>query len=233
MKRYRRFGFYPNRTALLFKAVCVSMAALTLVLIADARIRPIVRSMGQTQAVILATDAIDNAVTEVLSSENTCYDDLVRISTDADGRITAIQTRTVEINKLKSVLSVQISEEIENCRRKRISVPLGTVLGSDFFSGRGPQVRVYITISGSAQVQITHSFESTGINQTRHQILLDVSAKIYIIMAGVNVSTDVQTNFVIAETVIVGNVPDTYLEGAQNSAPFSAQSADNSEGAEM
>ena len=227
MRRYRRYGLSFRRSTVIFRVVCVVLTTLILVLIADARIRPIVGSMGQTQAVILATDAIDNAVTDVLSSENTCYDDLVKISTDTDGKITSIQTRTVEINKLKSVLSVQISEEIESCRRKKISIPLGTVLGSDFFSGRGPQVRVYITVSGSTQVQITHSFESAGINQTRHQILLDVSAKIYVIMAGINSSTDVQTNFVIAETVIVGNVPDTYLEGAQNSTPFSVETAES------
>lgn len=213
--RRRRSGAKRFTLFLVFALAC----AVVIALMSDIRLRPIVRSMAENQAKNLALTTIDSAVTDVLSHDNTDYDKLVSINLGSDGEINSIQSNTVEINRLKSTLSTAIANAIDGCDKKKLSIPIGTVLGGDLLSGRGPRINVYITISGSATVQISNSFESSGINQTRHQIILDVTARVYIIMTGGNVSTVLDTNFVIAETVIVGTVPELYMKSQPAQTP--------------
>ena len=58
---------------------------------------------------------------------------------------------------------------------------------------------------------VVQLFESAaGINQTRHQILLHVDVYTGILLPGFTASTKVSNEIAVAETVIVGGVPQTY-----------------------
>jgi hypothetical protein len=86
-------------------------------------------------------------------------------------------------------------------------IPLGTLLGGDLFYGRGPGVTLKLTLSGNISADLKGSFESAGYNQTRHRMMLDISASVYTFLPGMRATADVKTNVLVAETVIVGTVP--------------------------
>ena len=63
---------------------------------------------------------------------------------------------------------------------------------------------------GSTTAHLRNAFTSAGINQTKHQILLDVTVQMSILLPGFRTSTQVSNEITVAETIIIGSVPDTY-----------------------
>lgn len=176
----------------------------------DLHIRPIIQSLAQSQAVVLSTRMIDDAVSSFIDKENISYDYLMHVQKDEKNKVTSIQADALHINSLKSEISIDISKEIEKIQNEKFSIPLGTLLGGDILSGRGPEITFYISLSGNVKTSLKSDFYEAGINQTLHAISLDIVASIYILCPGYNTATETATNIVIAETVIVGDVPETY-----------------------
>ena len=93
---------------------------------------------------------------------------------------------------------------------RELSIPIGTLTGSALLAGRGPRIRVRMESVGSSTARFNNQFESAGINQTKHQIILEVDVSVAILLPGFTTATKVSTAVTVAETVIVGAVPDTY-----------------------
>lgn len=208
-----RKTYYPRKKSksnYFFKVVAIILVLATSFLLLDARIRPFIKTIAVNQAKNISTRTINEAVIDVLSKTDLKYDDIVTIKVDEAGRVTAIETDSIKMNRLKSAISTEITNLISQIERRPISIPSGTLSGFDFLSGRGPKVNLYITLSGSATAAIKNIFETAGINQTRHQIILEITTYIHVIMTGSNASTEIITNITIAETIIVGLVPEIY-----------------------
>lgn len=177
----------------------------------EMRVVPVVRKAVKVQAVNLAEKAINIAVNEVLAEEGVNYDDVAKITYDGGGNITSVSINSVKMNSLKSKLSLRISDKISEIDNEEINISLGTLSGIEIFSGRGPNLKFYTSLSGNASTNFQSKFESAGINQTRHQIMLLVSSDIYVMSSrGSAGSVRVETSFCAAETVIVGKVPSVY-----------------------
>ena len=156
------------------------------------------------------TLAINDAVNRVMTEHDYDYDYFVTLQKDANGAIAAITTNTAHIN----AVSTEILAEIVNSANSGaldIRIPLGTLLGSNLLLGRGPDVPVEISMLTSSFVSFENSLLSTGINQSRHSLVLKADVDIDIIVPWATMSTTVETDVLIAETVIVGRVPDTYV----------------------
>ena len=176
----------------------------------NSTLKPLIKTLAIGRAESIATIAINDAVTKVLETKQIEYSDLVDISYNADGLVTSIKVNSVEANKLKADLSNAIADSLYHMDRKQITIPLGTMTGIDFLAGRGPKVKLYINLTGSASTDLVSEFSTAGINQVCHQIDLRVDTNLYIIMAGQNTSTQITSDIVIAETVIVGSIPEIY-----------------------
>lgn len=122
----------------------------------------------------------------------------------------AVNTDVKKVNLLKSMISDRVQEKFSDTRVQKVKIPLGTLTGTELFTGYGPLIRLKIAMSGSIATDLKSSFSSAGINQTRHQIYLCASTKVFALIPGYPVTTAVETNMVIAETVIVGDVPRVY-----------------------
>lgn len=183
---------------------------LVLALAMNASLKPLIKTLAIGRAESIATIAINDAVTAVLKDKQIEYSDLVDISYNADGLVTSIKVNSVEANQLKADLSNAIADSLYHMDRKQITIPLGTMTGIDFLAGRGPSVKLYINLTGSASTDLVSEFSTAGINQVCHQIDLRVDTSLYIIMAGQNTSTQITSDIVIAETVIVGSIPEIY-----------------------
>ena len=115
-----------------------------------------------------------------------------------------------ECNRLQSAIIDEVLEKLSEVTTKELSVPVGTLLGSPFLSGRGPLIRVRMQSVGSSSAHFENTFTSAGINQTKHQIYLVVDVYVSILLPGFSTTTKLSNTYSVAETVIVGSVPDNY-----------------------
>ncbi len=161
---------------------------------------------------------ISSVINELIEKSNITYDKLVDFEKGEQGRVSALKINIIEINKFKSDLSLKILSRLKDVKQMKVTVPLGTIFSSELFSGRGPKILVNVIPVGSVATEINNEISSAGINQTRHQIILTVRAQISILTALNKISTSVSNDICIAETIIVGNVPESYTNIDANTA---------------
>jgi len=166
----------------------------------------IARQKVKSQAYII----ISERIWEELDKSNISYDNLVNFEKDDVGNIKALKANIIEVNKLKSKLSLDILKALENKEMMTVYVPLGAALGTEILSGVGPRIKVDVMPIGTVAVDIENVITSAGINQTRHQVMMKINAKLSVAGMLKRASVTVSTNVCIAETVIVGNVPESY-----------------------
>jgi len=220
-RRFGRLGAVRERRARPIAALI--MAALLIIIAAALRhgVSPIVRTMGVARAQQLANRAIYDAIAEVFDREQVKYSDLVTFEKDEDGHISALVTDITGVNSLKSKVSLAVIDKLSRISTTSIDIPIGNMLGSDLLSGRGPCVEVRLVPVSEVSVQMHNEFSDAGINQTRHQILMEVCAFISVLTPGGRAGTSINVQFNAAETVIVGNVPQSYtvVNGDDSSTP--------------
>ncbi|MBQ3928751.1 MAG: sporulation protein YunB [Clostridia bacterium] len=173
----------------------------------EIRLKPIVSSVAQTYAQSLATGLINESVAVVLKEMDINEQELDIISRSDDGSIHSISSNTVLTNQLKSAVTLKVQEAILNVRGYRLDIPLGTIIGSELLSGRGPSVPVYVSLSGTVDSDFTSHFESGGLNQTVHTLSINVNAHLTIVMPLASSTAEVKTSVPVSENVIVGSVP--------------------------
>lgn len=178
----------------------------------DAQIRPVVTDMAQARANNAVTRIIDDVVNGTLSAQAVAYSDIVSLQKDDSGRITAMTTSTAKINALRTQIVDAIVEQVNSLDTGELGVPLGNLTGLVTASGRGPLVPVRILSVAAPEAAFRNVFTSAGINQTLHQVVLEVSVPIKLLIPGGTVETTVTAQVGVAETVIVGQVPDAYLQ---------------------
>lgn len=216
-RRRRQFFFYVqhrgNATLLWVLGLCVVLALSLLVI--DLKLRPQIREWAESRARYLATQVINEAISEELEENAADYADIVRFEKDEGGQILAVQTDIVKINNMKSRIVTRISQKLREATEIIIHIPLGNALGNDVLYGRGPDVPVHLIPLGSANANFVSVFTNAGINQTRHQILIETGVELSVLAPGSESTVNVTSQISIAETVLIGNVPNsyTYIDG--------------------
>ena len=153
---------------------------------------------------------INDTISRKFAEEDYGYDYFVELEHGEDGTVTAVQTNMARINAFSSELLSDIVHAADGGELS-LSIPIGNVLGSSLLLGKGPEIPVDITMLTSSHVDFKNELSAAGINQTKHQIKLDVVIDIDVIMPWQTVSTQVVSEILIAETVLLGDVPETYL----------------------
>ena len=174
------------------------------------RLTPMVKPIAISKAKTIATRAINTAVENELNETDINYGDLVSITYDSHNRVTSLKTDTISINKLKSSLSVAILNEMANIKNTTVTVYLGDIISSELFSKKGPKFNIDLTPVGSVETDIENTFMSVGINQTRHQLNITVTATVGIVMPTYTEYSEVTTSINLGESVLLGDVPENY-----------------------
>ena len=175
------------------------------------QLTPNIIAIAETQARIIATEAINKAVKDKIA-KNVQYKDLISIHKDASGQITLIQINTVEINRLESETALEVIKVLREVTMDGITLPIGSATGSKILSNYGPVIRISLLPAGTADVNTVEAFEEAGINQTRHRIVLEIIANIQIIQPLLSSNITVKTHVPLVETIIIGNVPQAILD---------------------
>lgn len=207
-------GFWRSRRW--HRPLAIIFLLLLLLYGVDGRIRPMITTIAGNQARVFATHAIQRSVVEELEDYTVSYVDLVQVKIDREERVTSLQTDAVRLNLLQAKLTTAASERLEKLDSQQIRIPIGTLIGWQPLSGRGTRIPFRIIPAGFVSSELQHRFEEAGINQTRHQIMLLLHANIIAVLPGFSSATEVTSEILLAETVIVGIPPQEYtnVEGA-------------------
>ena len=174
--------------------------------------RPVIRSLAETQVKNATSDLTNDAIAKQIAAGNIAYDRIVYFEKDLNGRITALKTNIGEINRLKTDILNIINDEILALDTSDIGIPLGSLILPEFFSGKGPVIPVRILSIRNSDAVFASDFSQAGINQTLHRLNMQVCIDVAVLVLGQASSFTVNSEVVVAETVIVGEVPDTFLQ---------------------
>lgn len=194
----------------------IALAAIALIaagfLHLRARLWPVVLSLAETQVINTTSDLINDAILEQITNGNIQYDRIVYFEKDLNGRITALKTNMAEVNRLKTDILNIINDEILAQDTTHLGVSLGSLVLPEFFSQKGPQIPIKILAIRNSDATFQSYFSEAGINQTLQQLTMDVIVDVTILVLGQTETFSVSSQVVVAETIIVGDVPQTYLQ---------------------
>lgn len=175
------------------------------------RLKPAIIAVSETLAKETAVNTINDAINEkVLKGIE--YKDLIYVRTDNNGKVSMLQANTIEMNLLAAKITKEVKENLNNIGPLYAKIPLGSVFSSDLFANVGPRIKVGLLPVGSVDVDFMSQFEPAGINQTRHRIYLDIQTTIRIIAPLASDKVMVTLHMPIAESIIVGDVPASYVD---------------------
>lgn len=174
--------------------------------------RDVVRELAQTQVKNSTSDLTNDAIAKQIANGNIAYDRLVFFEKDLEGRITALKTNMSEVNRLKTDVLNIINDEILALDASSIGIPLGSLFLPELLSGKGPAIPVHILSIRNSDAAFVSHFEQAGINQTLHKLTMVVSIDVSVLALAETTSFTMESEVVVAETVIVGDVPQTFLQ---------------------
>ena len=209
MRRYMRRTL-SRKDKLLLWVAAVALALLVLALVAMSHLKPILTSLAAARVANTVTRIVTAAVNETVYEGDVDYDQLISLEKDNEGRIVAVKSDMAEFNRLQSAILANVLERMADVDTRELSIPVGTLTGSPLLAGRGPEITVRMQSVGSPSAHFENEFSSAGINQTKHQIMLVVDVSVGILLPGFSTATRVSNEFNVAETVIVGSVPESY-----------------------
>ena len=178
--------------------------------------RLVIEDLAQTQVKNTTSDLTNDAIAKQIADGKIQYDRIVYFEKDLDGKITALKTNMTEVNRLKTDILNIINDEILALDNSDIGIPLGSLFLPEFLSGRGPAIPVHILSIRNSDAGFVSHFTQAGINQTLHQVTMEVSVDVAVLVLGRTSSFTMTSEVVVAETVIVGDVPDTFLQTGGN-----------------
>ena len=203
------FGWF--RKMMMYAGILLVILSVSFYLLRD-RYRDVVADLARTQVMNTTSDLTNDAIAKQIALGNIAYDRIVFFEKDLDGRITALKTNMSEVNRLKTDILNIINDEILALDTSDIGIPLGSMVLPEFLSGKGPAIPVHILSIRNSDANFVSHFSQAGINQTLHRLNMEVSIDVAVLVLGQTSSFTMSSEVVVAETVIVGEVPQTYLQ---------------------
>lgn len=194
----------------------LGILAVILFLFLRNRYRDVIEELAHTQVMNTTSDLTNDAIAKQIADGVIQYDRIVYFEKDLDGRITALKTNMSEVNRLKTDILNIINDEILALDTSDLGIPLGSLFLPEFLSGKGPAIPVHILSIRNSDATFASHFSQAGINQTLHKLTMEVSVDVAVLVLGRTESFTVTSEVVVAETVIVGAVPETYLQTGGN-----------------
>lgn len=217
LKYYMRlFGQMNVKRSFVLFGIIISLL-ISLVTYVLKSISPVIKVVCESTAKTIALKVTEETVNDLIS--NVEYDSLMNVKYNEQGKIIAINANVINMNKLSSKIAYEIEEKLNNLDKQTVEVPLGKIWGLDIFSGYGPTIKIKIIPVGNTETEYKTEFVSEGINQTKHTIYLDINSTVSIIAPFMTDSVTATSRVTVAETVVVGDIPEIYynITGSEES----------------
>lgn len=180
--------------------------------------RLVIRDLAETSVKNATSDLANDAIAKQIENGSIQYDRIVYFEKDLEGHITALKTNIGEVNHLKTDILNIINGQILALDAADIGIPIGSLFLPEFFSGRGPTIPVHILAIRNSEATFTSHFTQAGINQTLHQLVMELNVDAAVLVLGETSTFSVSSQVVAAETVIVGAVPNTFIQTGVNTS---------------
>ena len=176
-------------------------------------IGPVFESLCEDRVKSIATIISNQESTKIMNKYQ--YEELYTIEKDEAGNVVIIRSNVVPINNMISDLTETIQNRFNEVENTKIEIPVGNLIGTYYFSGVGPSIPAQVRTSGTLDTEVKSEFIAKGINQTLHRIYVNFECYVKILTPIKNFQKKITNQVIIAEHVIVGNIPDSYynLEG--------------------
>lgn len=194
-------------TLFLLLALFLSIKIIGLI---DDHLKPTLSKIAESQTKAIATNLINQTIHKEII-EHIRYEELVNIKTDNNGRVVMMQPNTREINRLATRMTTKIQDALKSMEQEEIRIPLAQVFNNQLLAGIGPWIKVQVYPMGTVDAAIVDRFQEAGINQTRHMVYLRTLAQVRIVVPLVTTQVEIPSEMLIAETIIVGEVPKYYM----------------------
>ncbi len=207
-RRYRP----PMTGAQRVRVFCFFLAVvlITLGVVGTVHLRGLLGNLAETAVSNMVGQVVTEAVSDTIANGDIRYERLISFEKDNNGDITALHSNMAEFNRLQAGITQEVLTRLGEVAERDLVIPLGTLTGSALLAGRGPGFTVRMQSVGSCSARFENRFSQAGINQTTHRIILCVEVNMSILLPGFQTSTQVDASFSVAETVIVGDVPESY-----------------------
>ncbi len=194
----KRFGVFP--------VILVLLVIIALLIF----FRRLSIQIAVSDAVDIVNSAVNDAVDEIISAGEYDFEYFVNLSKDESGNITAISSNMSHINSLSTAILEKVIETADD-GSIQVGIPMGNLLGINLLTGKGPEINVEVVMLTSSKTDFKSVIQSAGINQSEYQLMLEISIDIDVMVPWGTESATTVTEVLIADTVVVGNVPETYL----------------------
>lgn len=191
---------------LLILALLLSAALLMM----ERNFKPLVFSLAEARSAAMASQVLYGALAEA-AGDGVAYEELMSVHMDERGQVALLSANTMKMNRLADRAGEAALRRLGNMSSERVTVPLGAALGMTILAGSGPGIPVSIVPIGSVATEFATEFEACGINQTRHKVYLQLTASIRIVIPTGAKTTQVSANMLVAESIIVGGVPEGFV----------------------
>lgn len=203
-----------RRTRLVGVLIAMMIATVTTFMWIEHELKPAMFVLAETKINRIATRTAGQVIEKVMQEENQAP--LIHTTVNEQGKVVLIQPDTVRFNMITARITEEMGNRLEQLQDVPIIVPLGQIWGNSLIANYGPQIPIYMKPTGSIDIRTQDRYEHVGINQTKHRMYLDVEINVRIAVPFDEKATTVKTAVPLAEYVIVGDVPTTYVELPQN-----------------
>lgn len=195
---------------ILLTAAAFLLAAVALLAAVELRMKSLRKEFASVEAENTASAAVTYGVDKTLAEYKINYDDVVDFTYDDGGNIKSLSVDIITLNTLGNEIGRNIEEKILSLKNYKVMIPVSLLFNEEFTAGIGLQVPFNITMKGNSTNKFTDIFESAGVNQTRHRIMLEVCVRMYIIFGGKMTEVNYKSNICVAESIIIGATPSTF-----------------------
>lgn len=209
MKKMRKSR--KNKRAAVILSITAAVIGISIYI--DICLRPVVITVAQYQVQSLINKAVNNAIIVVMEETQYTYDDLVDIVKNYDMEIVSVNYNSLHVNKLRSELVKATIEETQKLPVTNVYIPIGNITNIDILQNKGPKLKFTITPSSYVEADVESVFQNTGINQINHQIFITLKVTANALIPNYSTSVYSENKVCVAETVIIGKVPNTIGEG--------------------
>jgi sporulation protein YunB len=203
-------GKKRNINSILLRWLCLLLAFSVILGYIYYKMQSVIIKYAESVAETTMLNSANEAIVNILDSEKVDYNDIVTLSRNTEGLVTSLETNAYKTNYLKSNISNEISRIIENRERYVVGIPIGTFLANTYTAGLGPDLKFKMQITTTAFADFEDEFVSAGINQVLHSVKIKIKINGTILVAGYKKTISVSTTAIVAQTVIVGFVPDSF-----------------------
>lgn len=195
------------------KLLLVVVIAVIMYQIILSYIEPVFETLCEDKVKSIATIISNQESTKIMNKYQ--YEELYAIEKDEAGNVVIIRSNVVPINNMISDLTEAIQNRFNEIENTQIEISIGNLFGTYYFSGVGPSIPAKVRTSGTLDTEVKSEFIAKGINQTLHRIYVNFECYVKIVTPIKNFQKKITNQVIIAEHVIVGNIPDSYynLEG--------------------